>query len=96
LKRLAVLFGLAGFLVATVLGLLWNYLASHTSVNPTKVPLLGAAIEWLWPTSVMLMAWHSDGWLKAFIGLMLSATANALGYSIVGIILGVVVRWARH
>ncbi len=96
MKRVAVLFGLAGFLVATVLGLLWNYLASHTSVNPTRVPLLGAAIDWLWPTSLMLMAWHSDGWFKAFTGLMLSATANAVLYSIVGIAIVAAVRWARR
>jgi hypothetical protein len=95
LKSLVLLFGLAGFLVATVLGLLWDYLLSHTSVNAATAPLLDVATNWLWPTGIMLMAWHSDGWLKSLVGLMLSATANALVYSIVGIVIAAMVRWVR-
>lgn len=96
MKKLPILFALAGFIVAMFLGLLWTYLNSHPTFNPTRVPILGLATDWLWPTNIMLMAWHSDGWLRAFTGVLLSAAANAVLYSIVGTALAAALRWVRR
>jgi hypothetical protein len=96
LRRMIVIFGVCGFLIAVLLGITWDYLIGHTSINPHSAPLLSDATDWLWPSSLMLMAWHHEGRWSNALGILLSAFANGVIYSLVGLIFGVIVpvRWA--
>ena len=93
LRRTTIMFGVCGFLIALLLGVLWNYSIGHTSINPHSAPILSEATDWLWPTNIMLMAYHNEGrWGNAF-GLFLSAAANGLIYSVVGLIVGTILKF---
>jgi hypothetical protein len=92
LRRMIIVFGVSGFLIAVLLAVVWEYLIGHTSINPHSAPLLSNATDWLWPSNLMLMAWHSEGrWGNAF-GILLSAFANGAIYSLVGLIFGAIVK----
>lgn len=92
LRRLSFGFGMCGFLIAVLFGILWGYLNGHTTMNPHNAPFLSAATDWLWPTGLMLMAWHDKGKWGNVLGLLLSAFANGAIYLLVGLIVGVIVR----
>lgn len=85
-------FGLAGFLIAMLLWEVWNYLNGHTAISPGNAPFLSAATDWLWPSSLMLMAWHGSSGFHVLNGLLLSALANGAIYSLVGLIIGGIAR----
>jgi hypothetical protein len=87
LKKITVVFGACGFLIAVLLGGLWLYLVGHTSINPRNAPFLNDATDWLWPSNVMLMAWHSHGLAGTVGGLFLSGVANGIIYSTIGFVL---------
>jgi hypothetical protein len=47
----------------------------------------------LWPSSLMLMAWHNTGTWKATLGLLYSAAANGMIYSVLGFVLGSILKF---
>jgi len=85
-------FGASGFLIAVLLGSVWGFLNGHATLNPHNAPLLSAATDWLWPSNLMLMAWHKEGIWHNALGLLVSAFANGAIYSLVGLIAGAVVK----
>jgi hypothetical protein len=85
-------FGVCGFLIAVLLGGVWGFLNGHTTLNPHNAPFLSAATDWLWPSNLMLMAWHEEGISHNALGLLLSAFANAAIYSLVGLTVGGIVK----
>jgi hypothetical protein len=92
LRRMILLFGVCGFLVAVLPAVAWDYLIGHTSINPHNAPLLSVAADWLWPTNLMLMAWHKGGRWGNALGILLSAFANGVIYSFVGLIFWTMVK----
>jgi hypothetical protein len=92
IRRMTVIFGVCGFLIAVLLGITWKYLIGHTSINPHSAPLLSDVTDWLWPTSLMLMALHDHGRWSNAVGIFISAMANGLVYSLVGVTLGMIIK----
>ena len=92
LRRVIIGFGVSGFLIAVLLGIVWGYLGAHTTMNPRNAPLLSAATEGLWPSNLMLMAWHDEGRWPNALGLLVSAFANSAIYSLVGLIVGAIIK----
>ena len=92
LRRVIIGFGILGFLIAVLLWGVWGYLNGHTAMNPSNAPFLSTATDWLWPSNLMLMAWHESGGFHDSIGLLFSALANGVIYSLVGLIVGGIVR----
>jgi hypothetical protein len=88
LKRTTIIFGVCGFFIAILLGIVWMYLAAHTSVNPHNTPFLSSLTDWLWPSNLMLMAWRGEGGWNTALGLFLSAIVNGIIYSVVGFVFG--------
>ena len=92
LRRVIIGFGVCGFLIAVLLSGVWSYLFGHTTMNPHNMPFLSAASDWLWPSGIMLMAWRDEGRWHNALGLFLSAFANGVIYSLVGLIVGGIVK----
>ena len=90
IRKLTLIFGACGFLLAFLLGIAWEYLIGHTSINPHSAPLLSDITDWLWPTNPMLMTIHDEGWWSSARGLFLSAIANGLIYAVIGLIVGTI------
>jgi hypothetical protein len=85
MRKIIITLGTCGFVIAVLIGMAWNYLATHTTANPHNAPFLSAATDLLWPSNLMIMAWHDEGrWHNSF-GLLLSAFANAAIYSLAGL-----------
>ncbi len=92
LRRMTLIFGVCGFLIALLLGFVWNYLTGHTSITPHSAPILSDATDWLWPSNLMLMTYHNEGRWGNVLGLFLSAVANGIIYSVAGLILATVLK----
>jgi hypothetical protein len=92
LRRMTIIFGVCGFLIALLLGVVWNYLIGHTSINPHSAPILSDATDWLWPSNLMLMTYHNEGRWGNALGTFLSAVANGFIYSVAGLIVGKVLK----
>jgi hypothetical protein len=90
---MTIIFGVYGFFIAILLGVVWMYLAAHTSINPHNAPFFSAVTDWLWPSSLMLMARHSEGKWNTALGLFLSAIVNGLIYSVVGLVFGALLKF---
>jgi hypothetical protein len=93
LKRMTIIFGVGGFFIAILSGVVWTYFAAHTSINPHNAPFLSAVTDWLWPSNLMLMAQHNEGKWNTALGLFLSAIVNAVIYSVVGLVFGVLLKF---
>ncbi len=89
-------FGVYGIIVAVALGATWAYLTGTTTINPSNAPFLSNLTDWLWPSNLMLMAWHADGAWHATLGLLVSAFANGIIYSVVGLLVAAVRQLFVH
>ena len=96
LPRTTAIFGACGFIVAILLGIMWVYLTGHTSINPSNAPFLSGLTDWLWPSNLMLMTWHSRGTWDSALGLAFSAVANGIIYALVGAFVGAAVLFSRN
>ena len=92
LRRMTITFGVCGFLIALLLGVVWSYLTGHTLINPHSAPILSDATDWLWPSNLILMTYHNEGRWGNALGLFLSAVANGFIYSVAGLIVGTVLK----
>jgi hypothetical protein len=91
--RLVLAFAIVGFLVALSLGITWGYLNSRGTARTGAVVVLDDIADWLWPTSIMLMANENSGWFISSIMLVVSALANAVVYAVLAFCGGFV--WKR-
>jgi hypothetical protein len=91
--RLILAFAIAGLLVALSLGIIWGYVNNHKIPRTEAVVALEDITDWLWPTSIMLMANENSGWLVNSAMLVISSLANAVVYAILALCGGLV--WKR-
>lgn len=83
--RLIPAFAIVGFLVALSLGSIWGYVNNHRIPRTEAVIALENVTDWLWPTSLMLMANENSGWLVSSAILVISSLANAVVYAILAL-----------
>jgi len=91
--RLVLAFAIGGFVVALSLGIIWGYVTSQRIPRTEAVVVLDDITDWLWPTSIMLMANENSGWVMSSAILVLSSLANALIYAVLAFCGGFV--WKR-
>ena len=93
--KVAVVFIVLGFMNAVLAAGITYYLNSRPDVSQATLQAWSrnSAIDWLWPSGIMLMAADRSSHIVQTVILLFSIVANASLYGIIGLIVGTV--WQR-